>query len=59
MPDPRQTPKSKHTADRDFAGSSEGETVTRRRFMTLSAHGAGAVAVTAFCLLYTSDAADE
>jgi Rieske Fe-S protein len=31
-------------------GAFEGETVTRRRFMTLSAHGAGAVAVSAFAL---------
>ena len=51
MPDPRKTPKSKYTADRDYyAGSFEGETVTRRRFMTLTAHGAGAVAVAAFAL---------
>ena len=44
MSDPRKTPKSKYTADRDIAGAFEGETVTRRRFMTLTAHGAGAVA---------------
>ena len=50
VPDPRKTPKSKYTADRDIAGAFEGETVTRRRFMTLTAHGAGAVAVTAFAL---------
>ena len=50
MPDPRKTPKSKYTADRDFAGAFEGETVTRRRFMTLTAHGAGAVAASAFAL---------
>ena len=50
MPDPRKTPKSKYTADRDFAGAFEGETVTRRRFMTLTAHGAGAVAASAFVL---------
>jgi len=48
--DPRQTPKSKYTADRNFAGAFEGETVTRRRFMTLTAHGAGAVAASAFLL---------
>ncbi len=49
--DPRKTPKSKYTAERDeIAGSFEGETVTRRRFMTLSAHGAGAVAASAFIL---------
>ena len=51
MPDPRKTPKSKYTADRDYyAGSFEGETVTRRRFMTLTAHGAGIVATSAFLL---------
>ncbi len=50
MPDPRKTPKSKYTADRDFGGAFEGETVTRRRFMTLTVHGAGAVAASAFLL---------
>ena len=50
MPDPRKTPKSKYTAERDIAGAFEGETVTRRRFMTLTAHGAGAVAASAFML---------
>src|ERR1044072_7105580 len=48
--DPRKTPKSKYTADRNFAGAFEGETVSRRRFMTLTAHGAGAVAASAFLL---------
>jgi menaquinol-cytochrome c reductase iron-sulfur subunit len=47
--DRRQT-KSKYTADRQIPGAFEGETVTRRRFMTLSAHGAGAVAASAFLL---------
>jgi len=51
VPDPRKTPKSKYTADRPYyAGSFEGETVTRRRFMTLTAHGAGIVATSAFLL---------
>jgi menaquinol-cytochrome c reductase iron-sulfur subunit len=50
VPDPRKTPKSKYTADGNFAGAFEGETVTRRRFMTLTAHGAGAAAVSAFLL---------
>jgi menaquinol-cytochrome c reductase iron-sulfur subunit len=50
VPDPRETPKSKYTAERDIAGAFEGETVTRRRFMTLTAHGAGAVAASAFLL---------
>jgi O-antigen/teichoic acid export membrane protein len=44
--DRRQT-KSKYTLDRRIPGAFEGETVTRRRFMTLSAHGAGAVAAAA------------
>jgi quinol---cytochrome c reductase iron-sulfur subunit, bacillus type len=51
VPQPRRTPpKSKYTADRQIPGAFEGETVTRRRFMTLTVHGAGAVAVSAFTL---------
>ena len=50
MADGRKEPKSKYTLDRGMPGAFEGETVTRRRFMTLSAHGAGAVAVSAFAL---------
>ncbi len=50
MPDGRKEPKSKYTLDRGMPGAFEGETVTRRRFMTMTAHGAGAVAVTAFAL---------
>src|SRR5690348_2161201 len=50
MPDRRKLPKSKYTADRNIPGAFEGETVTRRRFMTLTVHGAGAVAVSAFAL---------
>ncbi len=50
MSDPRKTPKSKYTADRQMPGAFEGETVTRRRFMTLTTHGAGAIAVSAFAL---------
>jgi Rieske Fe-S protein len=50
VPDPRKTPKSKYTADRGIPGAFEGETVTRRRFMVLSAHGAGGVAASAFAL---------
>jgi Rieske Fe-S protein len=48
--DRRKLPKSKYTADRDIPGAFEGETVTRRRFMTLTVHGAGAVAASAFAL---------
>ncbi len=50
MPDRRQLPKSKYTADRNMPGAFEGETVTRRRLMTLTVHGAGAVAASAFVL---------
>jgi menaquinol-cytochrome c reductase iron-sulfur subunit len=49
VPDRHQT-KSKYTADRNMPGSFEGETVTRRRFMTVTAHGAGGVAAAAFTL---------
>jgi quinol---cytochrome c reductase iron-sulfur subunit, bacillus type len=42
--------KSKYTADRQYPGAFEGETVTRRRFMTGTAHVAGAVAVSAIAL---------
>jgi len=50
MADGRKEPKSKYTLDRGMPGAFEGETVTRRRFMTATAHGAGAVAVAAFAL---------
>jgi quinol---cytochrome c reductase iron-sulfur subunit, bacillus type len=46
----RKEPKSKYTADRNMPGAFEGETVTRRRFMTLTVHGAGAAAAGAFTL---------
>ncbi len=49
MPDRHQT-KSKYTTDRRIPGAFEGETVTRRRFMTASAHTAGGVATMAFVL---------
>jgi len=51
VPQPRRNPpKSKYTADRQMPGAFEGETVNRRRFMSLTVHGAGAVAVSAFAL---------
>jgi menaquinol-cytochrome c reductase iron-sulfur subunit len=50
VPDPRQQPQSKYTADRNIPGAFEGETVTRRRMMTLTVHGAGIVAASAFLL---------
>jgi Rieske Fe-S protein len=49
MPDRHQT-KSKYTADRGIPGAFEGETVTRRRFMTGTTHAAGAIAASAFLL---------
>jgi menaquinol-cytochrome c reductase iron-sulfur subunit len=42
--------KSKYTADRMIPGAFDGETVTRRRFMTGTAHTAGAIAAGAFTL---------
>jgi menaquinol-cytochrome c reductase iron-sulfur subunit len=42
--------KSKYTADRLIPGAFDGETVTRRRFMTGTAHTAGAIAAGAFTL---------
>jgi menaquinol-cytochrome c reductase iron-sulfur subunit len=49
-PEDRHKTKSKYTADRRMPGAFEGETVTRRRFMTGSAHAAGAIATAAFVL---------
>ena len=42
--------KSKYTADRKMPGSFDGETVTRRRFMSAVTHGAGGIAAAAFGL---------
>ncbi len=50
MADDRRKTKSKYTADRQIPGSFEGETVTRRRFMTGTVQVAGAVAASAFLL---------
>ena len=49
MSDDRKKTK-KSTADAKIPGSYEGETVTRRRFMTASAHTAGGIAAAAFTL---------
>lgn len=46
----KHRPGSAHTADRQMPGSFEGETVSRRRFMTGTAHAAGAIAAAAFTL---------
>jgi menaquinol-cytochrome c reductase iron-sulfur subunit len=48
--DKRLKHKSKYTLDRGIPGAFEGETITRRRFMTGSAHTAGAIAAAAFTL---------
>jgi menaquinol-cytochrome c reductase iron-sulfur subunit len=48
--DRHQAGKSKYTADRKMPGSFEGETVTRRRFMSAVTHSAGGVAAAAFTL---------
>ena len=50
MPDRRQEGKPRYTADEQFAGAYEGETVTRRRFMTGSAQALGGIATAAFAL---------
>jgi Rieske Fe-S protein len=50
MPDRHQQAKSKYTLDRQMPGAFEGETVTRRRFMTASVHTMGAVAAASFTL---------
>ncbi len=50
MPDRHKQDKSKYTADRNMPGSFDGETVNRRRFMTMSVHTAGGIAAAAFTL---------
>ncbi len=50
MSDKHAKQKSKYTLDRQIPGAFEGETVTRRRFMTGTAHTAGAIAASAFAL---------
>ena len=46
----RRPSKSKYTADRSIPGAFDGETVTRRRFMTGTVHGAGALMTMGFAL---------
>lgn len=50
MADKHLKHKSKYTLDRGIPGAFEGETITRRRFMTASAHTTGAIAAGAFAL---------
>ncbi|MGI8427831.1 MAG: ubiquinol-cytochrome c reductase iron-sulfur subunit [Solirubrobacteraceae bacterium] len=49
-PQPPEPTESKYTLDRNIPGAFEGETITRRRFMTATVHSAGAVAAAAFTL---------
>jgi menaquinol-cytochrome c reductase iron-sulfur subunit len=48
LPDKRE--QSKYTADRMIPGAFDGETVTRRRFMTVGSQTAGIIAAAAFTL---------
>jgi len=48
--DKRAKHRSKYTLDRGIPGAFEGETVTRRRFMTGTVHSASAIAAGAFTL---------
>jgi menaquinol-cytochrome c reductase iron-sulfur subunit len=50
VPEDKRKQKSRYTADRGMPGAFDGETVNRRRFMTGSAHGLGALAAGAFAL---------
>lgn len=51
MPDKKRKPRpSPYTADRNIPGAFEGETVTRRRFMTGTTHALGGIAAAAFTL---------
>jgi menaquinol-cytochrome c reductase iron-sulfur subunit len=48
--DRRDRHKSKYTLDKRVPGAFDGETITRRRFMDVTANAAGAIAVGAFTL---------
>ena len=50
MPADRKKKQPKTTAEALIPGSFEGETVTRRRFMTATVHTGGAIAMAAFTL---------
>jgi menaquinol-cytochrome c reductase iron-sulfur subunit len=47
---PKRRVGAESTADRQLPGSFEGETVSRRRFMTVTVHTTGAIAAAAFAL---------
>jgi menaquinol-cytochrome c reductase iron-sulfur subunit len=50
MAEARQPGRSKYTEDRHMPGAFEGETISRRRFMSATTAGAGAIAAAAFTL---------
>jgi Rieske Fe-S protein len=50
VPADRKTKKQRLTSDEHVPGAFEGESVTRRRFMTGTVHTAGGIAVAAFVL---------
>jgi len=50
VPEKPKDKKPKTTAEAQIPGSFEGETVTRRRFMTGTVHGAGAIAAASFTI---------
>jgi menaquinol-cytochrome c reductase iron-sulfur subunit len=50
LPSKHDKHKSKYTSDRHIPGAFEGETVTRRRFMTVSSQAAGGIAAASFVL---------
>ena len=50
MADKRSKYQSIYTLDRQIPGAFEGETISRRRFMTVTANGAGMIAAAAFTL---------
>ena len=50
MSDKHEKQKSKYTLDRQIPGAFDGETVTRRRFMTATVHTTGAIAAASFAL---------
>src|SRR5437588_7815994 len=50
MADRHKQVKSKYTLDRQMPGAFEGETVTRRRFLSATVHAAGGITAAAFTL---------
>ena len=50
MSDKHAKQKSKYTLERNIPGAFEGETITRRRFMTVSSQATGGIAAASFLL---------